>query len=236
MSRLDGLQALRGIAAGYVLFHLVPVSGLGAASPALKELARWGFSGVDLFFVLSGFVMWHTTHDESGGAAARRFLQKRFARIYLGYWPWLALTFALFALFAPEALEGKNLIGSLLLLEPDDLRLVVSVAWPLSYELYFYALFAGLLLRRRARVFLVGLGLPGVAVLNLWLLTCCPNTLSGGATGGGFFFSPFVAEFFAGSLLAIAYRAGFAGLHCGVLAAIGHLVEKPGLRLKPWRG
>ena len=214
MKRLDGLQALRGFAAAYVLlFHLVPVSGLGEAYPWLKESARWGFAGVDLFFVLSGFVMWHTTAEKRGGAAARRFLLKRGARIYLGYWPWLALTLALFLLLAPQALADKNLIGSLLLLEIDDRKLIVSVAWSLVFELYFYALFAALLLLDRAvRLRLTLLGLAGVLAFNLALLKGWPSTLSGGADEGYFFFSPFVVEFLSGSLVAAAWRAGFGGL------------------------
>jgi peptidoglycan/LPS O-acetylase OafA/YrhL len=223
LSRLDGLQSLRGFAAAYVfLFHLMPASGLGGDYPAISEIARWGFSGVDLFFVLSGFVMWHTTYDKEGATAALHFLLKRFARIYLGYWPMLAITVVVFLLLAPRALTGKNFIGSLLLLEPDDLRLVISVAWSLAYELYFYALFAGLVLvGRTARLFLVGLGLFGVAAFNLWLLACCPERLSGGTTEGYFFLSPFAAEFFAGSLLAASYSAGFHGLERRWVALMG---------------
>ena len=213
MKKLDGLQALRGFAAAYVLlFHLVPVSGLGEAFPALRAVARWGFAGVDLFFVLSGFVMWHTTIDRSGSGAARTFLLKRCARIYLGYWPWLALALALFALLAPQALAGKNLIGSLLLLDIDDRRLVISVAWSLVFELYFYALFAVLLLAgRRVRFAGVAAAAIGVALFNLALLAWWPESLAGDAGEGHFFLSPFVAEFFAGSLLAAAWRADFGG-------------------------
>ena len=223
LSRLDGLQALRGFAAAYVfLFHLIPAAGLGRAFPALGEVARWGFAGVDLFFVLSGFVMWHTTHEKAGSIAARRFLLKRFARIYLGYWPMLAVTGTIFLLLAPEALQGKNLVGSLLLLEPDDLRLVISVAWSLTYELYFYLLFTSLLLfGRTTRLLLIGFGLLAVVAFNLWLLNCCPERLSGGTAEGYFFFSPFVAEFLAGSLLAVAWRAEYFGIERRRLAAMG---------------
>lgn len=223
MKKLDGLQALRGFAAAYVLlFHLVPVSGLGEMYPWLKALARWGFAGVDLFFVLSGFVMWHTTCDKQGGVAARRFLLKRFARIYLGYWPWLAMAMAAFLLVAPEVLADKNLFGSLLLLEIDDRRLVISVAWSLAFELYFYAVFGIMLpFGRGTRLRLVAGGLAGVTLFNLALLAWWPARLGGDAGEGFFFLSPFVAEFLAGSVLAAAWRADFGGLARTPLAISG---------------
>jgi len=233
VKKLDGLQALRGFAAAYVLlFHLVPVSGLGEMYPWLKALARWGFAGVDLFFVLSGFVMWHTTCDKQGRVAARRFLLKRFARIYLGYWPWLAMACVMFLLLAPAALAGKNLVGSLLLLELDDRRLVISVAWSLAYEAYFYALFAGLMLAGPGgRLAIIGFGSIALTAFNFWLLACCRETLGGDAAEGFFFLSPFVVEFFAGSLAAVAYRARFWGLPAPVIAMTGATLAAVGVWL-----
>lgn len=222
-SRLSGLQGLRGIAASFVfLFHLVPASGLGSHVPALGSVARWGFSGVDVFFVLSGFVMWHTTHQASGPAAARRFLLSRLARIFSGYWPMLAITVAIFALLSPQTLRDANILGSVFLLEPRDSRLIITVAWSLVFELYFYVLFACLLcMRRRHQLAVVGVGMLILLVVNTGLLICCEPGLSGGTTEGYFFLSPFVAEFFAGCLIAAAYHAGFAGCDYRLIAALG---------------
>lgn len=221
--RLAGLQALRGLAALYVfLFHLVPVSGLGGAFPILKNIARWGFSGVDLFFVLSGFVMWHTTQDHIGLAAARHFLLKRFARIYLGYWPMLVVAVVMFLLLSPQALHGADLIGSLLLIEADDRKLLITVAWSLCYEIYFYALFAVLLLIERVRrLWLIGLALLTVLVFNYSMLIHWQERLDGGTTEGYFFLSPFVCEFSAGALLAATYRARFFGFGRSWVSVVG---------------
>lgn len=222
-ARLSGLQALRGIAASFVfLFHLVPATGLGAHFPALGAVARWGFSGVDVFFVLSGFVMWHTTHQAFGPAAAYRFLLSRLARIFSGYWPMLAITVAIFALLAPQTLREANILGSVFLFEPRDSKLIITVAWSLVFELYFYALFACLLcMRRRHQFVVVGVGILILLVVNTGLLICCESGLSGGTTEGFFFLSPFVAEFFAGCLIAAAYHASFAGCDYRLIAALG---------------
>ncbi|CAN5151332.1 acyltransferase [soil metagenome] len=216
MQRLDGLQALRGFAAAYVvLFHLVPIMELGASLAWLKTFASGGMAGVHLFFVLSGFVMWHTTHDKAGTAAAGRFVLKRFARIYLSYWPWLLITSFLFLLMAPQVLAGRHFFNETTLF-PGGRPFLISVAWTLTYELYFYALFAGLVLvGRHARLLLLGLGLAGVLVFNVAIQ---PKAFA--YDFGGFFLSPLIAEFLAGSLLAAAFRAGAFGL-ASWLSAVG---------------
>jgi peptidoglycan/LPS O-acetylase OafA/YrhL len=202
--RIPGLQMLRGLAAGYVLlFHLVPAAGLSEGWPRLASFARWGFSGVDLFFVLSGFVMWHSTTEKVGLLASRQFLALRFARIFSGYWPVLAITMLVFLAIAPQALRDKNILGSVFLLEVDDTRLVISVAWSLSYELFFYCMFAALILRdpRRRLVLVIAIFLL-IVLFNYLLVALCPHCLSGNSGDGYFFFSPFVAEFLLGCLVA----------------------------------
>jgi len=209
--RLDGLQVLRGAAASYVLlFHLAMASGFDAISPAIASVARWGFSGVDLFFVLSGFVIWHGTHDAVGPGTARRFLLRRLARIYLGYWPMLAVAVIMFAILAPQVLSDANLAGSFFLMEPHDRRLLISVSWSLTFELYFYGAFAMLLLVGRGwRLLIVVVVFLAVIATNLALLAWFPGELDGSATEGWFFLSPFVAEFCGGALVAASWHAAW---------------------------
>ena len=59
MAKLKNIQALQGIAVLCVLaFHLVPIEEkYNVGAPILPSLFNYGMFGVDLFFVLSGFVM-----------------------------------------------------------------------------------------------------------------------------------------------------------------------------------
>ncbi len=83
--RLDALTGLRGVAAWWVVFfHIGPA--FGAAIPAgLKAFWGRGYLAVDLFFILSGFVMWLTyavRFQELGWGYSREFIARRLARIY----------------------------------------------------------------------------------------------------------------------------------------------------------
>ena len=83
MNRLYSVQALRAIAANLVILtHLFVVEGKHFAEPLLPRTAFYGMFGVDIFFVLSGFVMLET----AGGKSAARFLWNRALRIYPAYW------------------------------------------------------------------------------------------------------------------------------------------------------
>ncbi len=211
--KLQGIQVLRGLAACYVfLFHLWPYAGQSEyMSRSIAGIASWGLSGVDVFFVVSGCVMWHTTRTSCGWAAQRRFIMRRFSRIYLGYWPFLALALILYSWGMPAVIEKKNLAGSLLLTETSMFKLVIGVSWSLVYELYFYLLFSVLLLigvvARRVIVLLAFLLL---VASNLLLYVCGPGAmLSNGFGAWGFFMSPLVAEFLAGAILGAWINSGF---------------------------
>lgn len=152
--RLDWIQALRGIAAFMVMMvHSRSVlldteTGKTIANHLLLPMGM----GVDLFFIISGFLMVLTTRDFDGtGTYAWRFIAKRAARI----WP----LFAVVTLMA-VAVEHHGIHGfadpSILLPYVEGLAFVphnpaasgiyfqmaVGVAWTLCFECYFYAVFA----------------------------------------------------------------------------------------------
>lgn len=97
-----GLTGLRIVAAVWVVafhFHFTALSGVARVDRALGPLVTQGALGVDLFFVLSGFVIAHTYLDRLGPrlriGATRRFLWARIARM----WPAYLLVFNLFGVW-----------------------------------------------------------------------------------------------------------------------------------------
>ncbi len=190
---LANIQALRAVAALLVLLHhLGPhYEAMGGRIAAISHLSRWGFAGVDIFFVISGFIMAYTTFDKPRGiGAAATFLKHRFARIYLGYWPFFFVMLGAIALFHTQKLDDLDIPGSFFLTQPDMFKLVLPVSWSLTYELYFYLLF------------FFTFFLP-VGALR-WLMPAVTAMLALFAyrhIGHPFFFSPFLLEFFAGVLL-----------------------------------
>ena len=112
---LPNLTGIRFLAAFWVLgFHTMPRSGLPRPVAAFWDA---GFSGVSLFFVLSGFILAHVY----GGSAvsdrpfpSQRFLVARFARVYPAYAAALVFSLPAFVrelLVTPTAPAGAALSG-----------------------------------------------------------------------------------------------------------------------------
>jgi exopolysaccharide production protein ExoZ len=145
---LFGVQMLRGIAALFVVFHHALEESLaavaGARSPDWLTLA--GASGVDIFFVVSGFIMLYVSYPLGRVALAPgQFLLKRASRIYPLYW---FSCLAVVAICAVGFLESKILSPSIVLMSFSLLptpNALVGVSWTLSYEIYFYLIFAATL-------------------------------------------------------------------------------------------
>jgi peptidoglycan/LPS O-acetylase OafA/YrhL len=134
--RLDQIQLLRAVAALAVVMAHIP------------ELAVRGGFGVDLFFVISGFIIVYVTEDEP-----RAFLLKRIFRIVPIYW---LGTFAIFAVtvFMPSLTHEATTSGAYLLkslffipfaIAPDRFGPYVILGWTLNHEVFFYVLFWGAL-------------------------------------------------------------------------------------------
>ena len=171
METLHRLQYLRGLAAlTVVLSHgLIKLDRICEIQgwPAPK-LSVDGTFGVDIFFVISGFLMCTTAAAEFGTAgASARFLMRRALRIVPLYWLFIFVEVAL-RLANPAAAGPRFGPPDVLLsmafipygLQDGIFRPVVGLGWSLDYEMFFYALFAGgLLLRRDAGLLVIALAL-----------------------------------------------------------------------------
>jgi peptidoglycan/LPS O-acetylase OafA/YrhL len=164
------IQVLRGVAAlMVVLYHVSQrLDRFAGPIPGFTDAAHYGRFGVDIFFVISGFIMAHIGEGRPKDSAYfRQFLKHRLIRIMPLYWIVSALVLAVF-LARPELVNagsGRPQVLLSLLLVPNHSSFLVGVAWTLSHEMFFYLLFAflGLLFGERGTV------LTGAAIVLLTL-------------------------------------------------------------------
>jgi exopolysaccharide production protein ExoZ len=195
MKTLVNIQALRGLAALWVvMFHsLSHFTAMGLSGVVFESIAHYGFVGVDVFFVISGYVMAKTTHHvERNTGTGVNFLAKRFARIYLGYWPILFLVALVYLVYQPQELYSKELLQSFFLVNVNMFDLVIAPSWSLTFVLYFYALVAILM------IFGVNRPVPVFTLILVFVAIKINVTNLGENAGLDFFFSPLLFEFVAG--------------------------------------
>lgn len=159
------IQYLRGFAAfGVLLFHAAERAG-GAFGV--------GAAGVDVFFVISGFIMWVVTCRKAPSPGD--FLLRRVQRIVPLYWG-LTLAVAAAAVAIPGAFPAMrataaHLVQSLLFVpHRDETGLIAPLivpGWTLNYEMFFYLLFAAALLTpARVRPFVLSAALLGLVAVR----------------------------------------------------------------------
>jgi exopolysaccharide production protein ExoZ len=161
MSKLAAIQMLRAIAAVLVvLVHaIVRQAEWQRTDQWIVEAATLaGAMGVWIFFIISGFIMSYTYHDNFGvPGAAGQFVASRIVRVVPIYWLATALEVAL-RLRHGSGIDVHKLICSLFFIpiavEPGPMaamRPMLGVGWTLNYEMMFYACFALVLLLPRRR-------------------------------------------------------------------------------------
>lgn len=144
--RLNLLQFYRGIAALLVvLFHIDDMTQQRLNQEYLFNVFASGWSGVDYFFTLSGFIMIYVHRSAIGKRGKlKEFLIKRAVRIYPIYWIITGVVLAFFLVmpgFAnPNDLNLLRIIHSLLLIPYND-KPILDVGWTLVLEIFFYLLF-----------------------------------------------------------------------------------------------
>lgn len=178
---LPALTGLRFIAAAQVVgYHVRAMIAPIRDDPAFAFLGS-GYSGVSLFFVLSGFVLAYNylEPDGPGVTSLRDFFAARFARIYPVYLLGVALGFPIFIRDLQRAGGESPLVGEVVPITTSVVALVQAwipqyacrlncPGWSLSAEAFFYLLFpaVGLWLCRQSRAVLV------LTATSAWLAAC----------------------------------------------------------------
>ena len=149
--KIDKLEALRGLAALYVVIHHTLPWNLQVAGIEISYLWRFGQEAVILFFLLSGFVI-KFSFENSSNKSFGNYFSKRFYRIYIP----LLIVFAIGYLTSSYnagywiSPEPARLLGNLFMLQdyasvkPNVLvepYLNNDPLWSLSFEWWFYMLF-----------------------------------------------------------------------------------------------
>lgn len=196
LKRLAVIDGLRGTAIlmvlGFHLWGLLPGLSGGKATAQLDVyLARLfgvGWAGVDLFFVVSGFLLTGNLYDARGSATYfRSFYARRFLRVFPLYYVFLAVLLFVVPLFSSlatlqiEALRKVqvyywtytvNIAGSFRA-TANGIPLAYTHIWSLCVEEQFYLIWPAIVLyggdrRRLTRVFLA---LMAVALVTRFVLT-----------------------------------------------------------------
>jgi len=157
-------QVCRGVACLLVaVYHGVGLVEHHYGVDPSRGLSRFGFSGVHLFFVISGLIIYHAHRRDLGDVRnAPRYLLKRLVRIYPFYW------IAFMALGGRKVFSGRLEIGDFLtnaLFFSSSESLVIAVAWTLAYEMIFYGIFLAFLVKRAL----------GIAVFAAWFALVALN-------------------------------------------------------------
>jgi peptidoglycan/LPS O-acetylase OafA/YrhL len=214
--RLYEIDFFRFIAALMVLVFHYGFRGYNSGSimiapyQVLSSFAKYGYLGVDLFFLISGFVILMTASDGS----CKRFMLSRIVRLYPAYWACCTITFLLATLVGSHR-SSPTVVQYLVNLSmlngfigvPD----IDGVYWSLNIEIRFYALiFTALCLGliKYAEI-LAGIWLSVSFILTMWKLPILYH----------FVFPDYSPYFIAGSVFFLIHKGGINWLRAGI--AIG---------------
>jgi exopolysaccharide production protein ExoZ len=211
METIISIQYLRGIAALLVVWlHVVQHDKLDAVfGEPFTAMLEKGDLGVDIFFVVSGFIMWSITRKSS--ISTIDFFYKRVARIGPLYWA-VTLFVAIIAvkdgLAVSFDIDYRHVLLSMLFI-PHSAGEFGEITWPvlgqgwtLNYEMYFYVVFSLVLLLRHDLRYIACAVFFGAA-FAIGLLLDPANEAE------YFLVNPLLFEFFLGLNVAIAYEKGW---------------------------
>ena len=182
---LQFIQLLRGIACILVaLMHITVTFSQTYHLPFLWNIFKFGGGGVDIFFVLSGFIITYSNKQYiTKPASIGKFLKKRMIRIFPIYWIIISLLLV-FQLLLPSfyrthfQLTAVNIFNTYFLLPNHEM--INGVSWSLTNEMFFYILFILALLIPSKKFILLVLF---VYLAFLLVLPAIPITSSNNSNG-----------------------------------------------------
>jgi peptidoglycan/LPS O-acetylase OafA/YrhL len=208
---LKSIQVLRAVAAfGVLTLHAATekITFLGGEPGPFRNFLL-GAAGVDLFFVISGFVMVYSSESLFGRTdGPRKFFLRRLARIAPLYW---AVTIAIILYI--YAVHGRvlwdiytpaSLVASFLFWpypRVDGFAFPVHLlGWTLNFEMFFYAVFAAaIMLPRRAAIAVIVVVFAALVTLGRHVTLPLPFQ---------FWANSIILEFCYGMVIALLYREG----------------------------
>ncbi|WP_410706807.1 acyltransferase family protein [Citrobacter braakii] len=219
-SKINSLQALRGIAAIMVMFfhyrYLLNISydGLG------DRLFIYGGYGVDIFFIISGFVITlSSVNKPTGIRGSIDFVKNRARRLLPAYYVILILTAAALGGFellkSPE--KASNLLSAFLFIpefanRPPTLintSELFSIRWTLNYEIYFYIVMAFSMIFHKRWTVLFAWFFIALIVIPVCISGNIPNNASYALTTNAYInlaTNPMVFEFLIGVMFGLYYK------------------------------
>ena len=227
--KLEFIQVLRGIAALMVVFFHFAIF-LEPVVPGSVAFFSNGYLGVDIFFVISGFIIYVST-ERVASRDGVVFFVRRLCRVVLPAWCAMFLSVLVMPPMLKQLLLGLAFIPLQNSAPPGFGYSFLIVAWTLTYELIFYALFAAILsstVGRRLRGLCVAAAIVGVvAAVQLSTHVFTLDAQAGPVVGLDVPFlpiqllsllgNPILLEFVVGIFFGWAYLAGYFQ-RCSLLA------------------
>jgi len=187
--RLVALDLIRFFAAmSVVLYHYTARDGFQEFS-SLANFTKFGYLGVPLFFLISGYVIALSANNRT----AMEFAISRFVRLYPAFWCGIVFTVLVTGYFAGVKFEPTTILANATMLN-DYINIpnIDGVYWTLQAELKFYAcmfllIFFGVY--ERYKIW-----------LTLWVAITVSFLLIGQPFFMGWFISPYYSSFFIGGI------------------------------------
>ncbi|MGG9960064.1 acyltransferase family protein [Ferruginibacter sp. SUN106] len=217
---LNLIQVLRGIASLLVVFFHATVNEMALLGKDFcLGFFSFGKAGVDIFFVLSGFIITYTSFQAlKASGKPIPFLRRRFIRIFPAYWIVITIFLVIQSLFSSFYNSGtynysvSNIVATYFLL-PGHL-MVNGVSWTLSYELFFYILFSvAFIIPSKKLVFILGLVYACIIII-LAIINYPVNVQN---TWTLFFIFPMNTEFLMGVIAALIIPKIPSGISMGLI-------------------
>lgn len=221
---LKNVQALRFVAAAMVVIQHVTdqltIHPLPGMTPYVDPTGIKWWDGADVFFVISGFIMYFLTHDRFGKKGySKAFLKLRLMRVVPLYWVfttvmllvvWTSRDSVVHADTSPIYVASSYFFVPMGRLDGMVVPLLLP-GWTINHELFFYAMFAVALLAPRA---IALAGMVGFSLILVWLNPFLP------AGALRFWSDPMLLEFIAGVGLGVLFVEGVRAPYLVSAAAI----------------